>query len=139
MDGAVSNQKSIFWRDNYLMPIVRVQILRSNERKCTELIERPGFDEVYNDDICILPFTMKSYQKDEFDGAPFTEHSWEVYNIELASLPDTGNYRDLDISPSFGEYEWSETLKSEIFDRGWLSDQTISIMITVNIVNKELR
>lgn len=38
-----------------------------------------------------------------------------------------------------GDYIWSDAIYNEVISQGWLNFPTISTMLTLNIVSKQLR
>ena len=112
--------------------------MRATQMPCAEVSGRPGMDQVYPaDQICTLPFYKDDYQTDMFDGTEFS-YGREPSTPTIATLqwdiPLQGNQKDVRISnydktSGINSIYWRETLKNEIFDKGWLAVPTSTLTI----------
>ena len=82
-----------------------------------------------------------------FDGTKYS-YGYEPRTPTIPTLqweiPLQGNQKDLRISTyndttGINSIYWRETLKSEIFDKGWLEVPTSTMTIQLNIISKSLK
>ena len=72
-----------------------MQVYRSKEQPCSELIDRPDYDKVYGAEKCEIPFQYADFSDKEFDGAIY-EQKKSLLDTQTTSylVPNKGNFKN---------------------------------------------
>lgn len=144
-----SNFHTIFWRNNRLLPWIRVQAFRSEYKYCFEQVNRPGFEKEYGKQKCELPFSKGQFDTTDFDNSPFVEHhSFLGTQTKFWEVPNSGNTKEIRVEDTDGNSTWKTNLTEKLFQlekdingnvsNGWLLPPTQAIMLNLNIYNKKI-